>query len=125
MIQDIREKIKEYAEYARRDWFVILVIFLVSFASFGLGRLSAVYGNGSRDHLEIVYPEAQEAAALGAAALKNRETGAYVASVSGSKYHRLDCPGASAIKEENKLYFSTKEAAEAAGYAPAANCKGL
>lgn len=51
--------------------------------------------------------------------------GQYVASKSGSKYHLPWCPGAKQMKEENKIYFSSKEEAEAAGYAPAANCKGI
>lgn len=51
--------------------------------------------------------------------------GQYVASKKGSKYHLPWCPGAKAMSEENKIYFDSKEVAEAAGYAPAANCKGL
>ena len=49
----------------------------------------------------------------------------YVASKSGTKYHLPWCSGARRIKEENKVWFATKEEAEAAGYTPAANCKGL
>lgn len=123
MIQDIRAKIKEFLRLLRADLFIIVVIALVSLASFGLGRLSVLYGDEGRDRLEIVYPDGQEATVFEAAALKSPETGAYVASISGSKYHRPDCPGAQTIKEENKLYFATKAEAEAAGYTPAANCK--
>jgi hypothetical protein len=46
----------------------------------------------------------------------------YVASKSGTRYHHLTCPGAKQIKEENKLFFSTAQQAEAAGYSKAANC---
>lgn len=123
MIQKIVEKIKEFLRLLRADIFIILVIALVSLASFGLGRLSVFYGDESRGRLEIVYPDGQEATVFEAAALKSPETGAYVASISGSKYHRLDCPGAQSIKEENKIYFATASEAEAAGYTPAANCK--
>lgn len=48
-----------------------------------------------------------------------------VASKSGTKYHLLTCPGAKQIKPENKITFTSPEAAEAAGYTKAANCKGL
>lgn len=51
--------------------------------------------------------------------------GAYVASKGGTKYHLPWCSGAQRIKEENKVWFSTKAEAEAAGYSPAANCKGI
>ena len=51
--------------------------------------------------------------------------GSYVASKSGTKYHLPWCGGAQRIKEENKVWFKTKEDAEKAGYTPAANCKGI
>ena len=51
--------------------------------------------------------------------------GQYVASKSGSKYYLPWCGGAKLIKDENKVWFATKADAEAAGYAPASNCKGL
>jgi len=53
-------------------------------------------------------------------------TGAgFVASKSGTKYHLLTCPGAKTIVEKNRIYFKTEALAQAAGYNPAANCKGL
>lgn len=132
MIQNVPGKIKEFLRLLRADLFIIVVITLVSLASFGLGRLSVLYGDDRRGHLEIVYPESQQASvfqAAGAGAIgsnsQNTKTGAYVASVSGSKYHLPDCPGAQAIKEENKVYFATASEAKKAGYTPAANCKGL
>jgi methylphosphotriester-DNA--protein-cysteine methyltransferase len=51
--------------------------------------------------------------------------GGYVASKNGTKYHLPWCGSAKQIKEENKVWFATKEEAEAAGYTPAANCKGI
>ncbi len=52
-------------------------------------------------------------------------TATYVASKSGTKYHLHTCPGASQIKEENKIFFATAVEAEAAGYSKASNCPGL
>lgn len=49
----------------------------------------------------------------------------YVGSRSGTKYHLLTCPGAKQIKESNKIFFTTKEDAQKAGYTPAGNCKGI
>lgn len=49
-------------------------------------------------------------------------TAPYVASKAGSRYHHITCPGAKQIKEDNKIYFRTVQAAMAAGYSKAANC---
>jgi hypothetical protein len=49
----------------------------------------------------------------------------YVASKNSTKYHLPWCSGAARIAEENKVWFASKEEAAAAGYAPAANCKGI
>ena len=46
-----------------------------------------------------------------------------VASSGGTKYHKLDCPGADSIKEDNKIYFNSLQEAKAAGYTAASNCK--
>ena len=40
-------------------------------------------------------------------------------------YHHTWCSGAARIKEENKLWFETSIAAEAAGYSLAGNCPDL
>ncbi len=56
---------------------------------------------------------------------KNEVEARYVASKNGQVYHLLICPGAKQIKDANKIYFNTKEEAEAAGLRPAANCKGI
>lgn len=133
ILQNVLAKIKAVS---RDDWMVVLIIVLVAILSFGLGRLSVSYGEGK---LEIVYPSQEGASAV--TSLKGKEQsvqkssleaqpllsgeGQYVASKNGSKYHFPWCPGARSIKEENKIYFSTKEEAEARGYAPAVNCKGL
>jgi|SRR3989344_5371225 len=96
-----------------------LVIILVALAAFGLGRLSVIYGQ--KGELEIAYPpEEQAGAVLGAAA-----EGTYVASKTGSKYFLPWCGSVGQIKKENKIWFASKVDAEAAGYQPAGNCKGI
>ena len=49
--------------------------------------------------------------------------GKYVASKNGTKYFPEDCKGSKTIKEANKIFFSTPEEAEKAGYELAKNCK--
>lgn len=52
-------------------------------------------------------------------------SGAYMASKNGTKYYLPTCSSANRIKAENRVWFASREEAEAAGYAPAANCPGL
>ncbi len=52
-------------------------------------------------------------------------TGAYVGSKNGTKYHLPWCGSAKLIKEENRVWFASKEEAEKAGYIPASTCKGI
>jgi len=49
----------------------------------------------------------------------------YVGSKNSNKYHLPWCSGARRIAEHNKVWFSSKAEAEAAGYTPAGNCKGI
>lgn len=135
MIQKIVEKIKTLPRIVWSDIFLIGIILLVSLASFGLGRLSVFYGD--KEGVKILYPENQSGAVYESLGKSRTEgmaeeevplpspLGQYVASKTGSKYHFPWCSGAQSIKEENKIYFDSKEAAEKAGYTPAANCKGL
>lgn len=135
MVQDIVEKIKELPREFWNDLFTVAVIVLVSLASFGLGRLSVFYetpreGVVSIEQAEILSetPLNSEGNVASVSAVTERATppeGAYVASKEGSKYHLPWCSGAQQIKEENKIFFQTKADAEAAGYTPASNCKGI
>jgi hypothetical protein len=49
-------------------------------------------------------------------------SGNFVASINGKAYYPTGCAAANRIKEENKVWFDTKEEAVAQGYKPAANC---
>lgn len=123
MIPNIRQKIKRVRREVWDDLFIAALVILVGLSAFALGRLSVL--NEADGGFQIVYPDERDpmvaAAVLGADAPR----GDYVASKSGTKYHFTWCPGAQSIKEENKIFFATKEEAERAGYGPAANCKGM
>ena len=108
--------------------FLSIVIILVAILSFGIGRLSVI---GNREPIKIEYnPELttnnsqpttkikQTASVINT--IGNTEV---ITSKNGARYHYLHCSGAKQIKEENKIVFSTPEAAKAAGYTLAANCK--
>jgi hypothetical protein len=128
----------------------VITVVLASSASFGLGMLAerSIAGEGGGVKIQGVPAGAFSAAAALApipkaskssnVSVKSKstakeeptgtataETGVYVASKKGTKYHLPTCSGAKTMSEENKIWFTTKEEAEAAGYMPAANCKGL
>jgi hypothetical protein len=133
-IQEITEKFKGFLN--NPEYVLTILIVCVSLSSFWLGRISA------QEQAENV-PKMQSATVVtggsntgsndtrkaenGVTETK-RETpaeGGYVASKSGTKYHLPWCGSAKQIKEENKIWFATKEEAEKAGYTPASNCKGI
>lgn len=118
-----------------------LIIILVAFGSFGLGRLSRIAETktpvairGMEASVGKILPD--KAVGIKQGDILNGTTGKsltantpnegfIVASKTGKKYHFPWCASAQTIKEENKIWFATKEEAEAAGYTPAANCRGL
>jgi hypothetical protein len=108
-----------------------LVLVLLGAISFGLGRLSAMSGNASTPiqtcaQAPAALPAVMDETGTTRAALTEQSIGGeYVASKNGSVYHFPWCSGAQRIKEENKVWFPSVEEARAAGYRPAANCKGL
>lgn len=152
-IEDLRQKIKGIIQITSErvskgrfsgfrlpilseDLVFMLVIMLVAFGSFGLGRLSKI--EGAKVPIQIQNaPEVTKETFSGKASnttkntldanhiAEQKESGKLVGSRTGSKYHYPWCSGASRIAEANRLYFASKAEAEKAGYTPAANCKGL
>jgi len=119
------EKFKSYL--ADETLFIAILLILVSFISFGLGRQSVMGGEirpAPTAPAGISITETPKAIE-NKAPIESLSSEKVVVSKSGTKYHLLNCPGASQIKEENKVYFENTELARAAGYTPAANCPGL
>lgn len=121
---NLSEKLQKIKPY-QNDLIIVLVILFVGLISFGLGRLSALSEQKSPIVVENL------ASGIGFALESSDLIGEseaeklYVVSKNGTKYHYPWCSGAQRINEENKIWFSTKEEAERAGYTPASNCKGL
>jgi hypothetical protein len=118
--------------------FTSLLVVLVAVASFGLGRASVTpvthdIGTDSQPDALADRVRVYEAVPATVSATTPpahggtdvQEEGEVVASKTGTKYHLPSCSGARTIKLENRIMFPTRAAAEAAGYAPAANCPGL
>ncbi len=133
-IKHLKEKIKQFAVViGRADIFTGVIIILVAFLAFGLGRLSVLESKKPDIRIETI--PAGEAGAMGAAAInavsnntgtaKETTQGQFVASKNGTKYYFPWCAGANRIKEENKVWFQTAEDAKNAGYQPSSTCKGL
>ena len=121
------EKIKIWLKSSNSDIYLTVIIVMVALISFALGRISVL--KEKKFDIEII--GAQEVKPpLGSLTSKSEgppdgQAGNLVGSKNGTAYHLLTCPGAKQIKEENKIYFSTKEDAQKAGYHPAGNCPGL
>lgn len=140
-MQSIKEKLNKIKVVGERIFdnqiiFTTLIIILVSFSSFGLGRLSkieenkkplSIYDNITRvDNLaSIITTESKEPVEVQPPQLGLVAGGKYIASKNSDKYHAPWCSGAQRINEENKIWFDSKEEAERAGYTPASNCKGI
>ena len=119
----------------RADFFTVIVIILVAFGSFGLGRLSSLEGKKSpilieRNLLLSSLPDeivqnVPNKNLTDSKKSQNNSPRSFVASKSGKKYYLPWCGGVSNIKEENKIWFSSEAEAKKSGYTPASNCKGL
>ncbi len=110
-----------------------LMVILVASFSFWLG-FGAGKEMGEKGEVHIVEQKLIEASLGGTSLAPTASTqaevplsagGQYVASKTGKSYHLPWCGGAKQIKEENKVWFNSKEEAESAGYAPAGNCPGI
>lgn len=125
-------KIKTWiASEQGKDILIVLIVILVGLGSFELGRLSK---SGDSPGIKIKYPDQAEnlpANAFQASSddsyndLKSASasTGRFFASSRGKKYYPEGCPAGSTLKEANKIWFETREEAEAAGYELSSSCE--
>lgn len=131
-------KVKSYIGHNQGDIIIAVSFILVALIAFGLGRLSVILGQKEpirveynniekQPNLGVLEPsEGQKTAqdsSLGGNLGQNQ--GLFVGSKNSDKYHYPWCSGAQRIKEENQIWFSSKEEAEKLGYSPAGNCEGL
>lgn len=135
-IQELSSKFKGFQFHT--DYLLAILILIVSCLSFYLGRSSM---RQKPESAIQTLPTVINSTETHQSFTSNTETstpqtepkplpvddkqGTYVGSKKGTKYHLPWCAGAKRIKEENKIWFSTKEDAQKAGYTPATNCKGI
>ncbi len=136
------EKIKSFiSSEAGKDIMVVLIVILTGLGSFGLGRLSK---ENASTGVKIEYPKELTSLAGNAIsattpvvkaaptqkvvpastntstttlAIKN-----YFASSRGHKYYPAGCSAGKSLSMDNRIYFSTREEAEAAGYTLSNSC---
>ena len=132
------EKIKSFIQTEKgKDIMVMIIVILVGLCSFELGRLSKDTKN---EGIQVEYPNEevkQEANAISALSNSNilqndkmsqtvntnTSSKNFFASSRGSKYYSVGCSAGKSIKQENRIYFETKEEAERAGYALSSSCR--
>ncbi|OGI45578.1 hypothetical protein A2121_03270 [Candidatus Nomurabacteria bacterium GWB1_40_6] len=127
------EKIKQFIESEKgKDILVVIIVILVGLGSFELGRLSKENGSGG---IKIEYGDqyqgtSQTANAISAVTDVGRlETNSsssgktFFASSRGSKYYSTSCSAGKTIKQENRVWFTTGEEAERAGYVLSSSCQ--
>jgi hypothetical protein len=100
---------------------IISILLLASTASFALGYLAGQEGRGGSG----TKPADSPATDIFSDPITSSSTGKFVASKNGTKYYLPECAGVERISESNKVWFASVADAVSAGYAPAANCKGL
>ena len=124
------EKIKLFIQSeVGKDILVICIVILVGLGSFELGRLSK---EGSNSGIKVNYPTrdtTQSASVISTIDNLRRVTQNanssgknYFASNRGKKYYSLGCSAGKTIKDDNKIYFATKDEAEKAGYLLSSSC---
>lgn len=136
-----------------KDIFIFLAVLLIGAGAFMIGRIS-VGETERKNELKIVSPSNLSATVeesqfgtnpsttesqidqLGSSTLrafKSRhqststfaKSGIYVGSRNGKVYYLPTCSASNRIKMENKVWFKDKKEAEARGYKPASNCRGI
>ena len=127
------EKIKYFISSEQgKDILTILIIILVGFGSFGLGRLSK---NNPKETFKL------ENSDISANVLKSIESPKlsnfkpnisqknevsinknFFASSRGKKYYPVGCSAGNSLSEANKIWFSTGEEAQQAGYELSKSC---
>ncbi len=112
---------------------IILSCVLIGGTSYMIGTMKINESQG-RD-IQIIYPaeiamkmddtQGGESVQNVSSKQTNISTGQIVASKNGTRYYYSHCTGINRIKEENKVYFQSKEEAEARGLTLASACKPL
>jgi hypothetical protein len=127
-------KIKQFIESEKgKDILMVIIVILVGLGSFELGRLSKEANSsgikilpaqtGEYSSQNLFKDTEQAANVMSAKNSANSVSKNFFASSRGSKYYSLGCSAGKTIKQENRIYFTTGEEAEKAGYTLSSSCQ--
>ena len=118
------QKIKQFLENETgKDVLIVIIVILVGLGSFGLGRLSKKAQN---EGLRVEYTNEGASVINSLNTSENdlkQTSNAFFASSKGTKYYSVTCSAGKTIKQENRIYFNTREEAEGAGYELSSSCR--
>ena len=144
-MEKIKQFINQILESEKgKDILIVIIVILVGLGSFELGRLSKEnnstglkidYTDQNRgQNTQIIDQEAN--VILGPNSIKTPNSTIskitqnsdfvnknFFASSRGSKYYSISCSAGKTIKQENRIYFSTGEEAQLAGYMLSSACQ--
>jgi hypothetical protein len=132
------EKIKQFLQSEKgKDLLTVLIVVLVGFGSFVLGRLSkenspqntqAQYSdqNGNNQDANVVSAPDVGLEQAGNTTSQNTSGSSsnkpFFASSKGKKYYTANCGAGKTIKPANLIYFDTEATAQKAGYTLSSSC---
>ena len=143
-MEKIKPKITYWLDSEKgKDIMVVVIVILVGLGSFELGRLSKQntssgiqieYTDQNSNQQASIFSSLASSSVLPARNASRNDAGGqktridnsgknFFASSKGSKYYSMGCSAGKSIKQENRVYFATREAAEGAGYTLASGCK--
>jgi len=117
-IPNLFHKIKSKINFDKIILIYLFIIIGVGISAFGLGRLSVE--SPSLGHFEA---SSGVNSTIPQKDLTREGEKRYVASKNGKMYYSIGCSGASRIKAENQVWFSTSIDAEKSGFTVASACK--
>jgi hypothetical protein len=121
------KKIKSFVESeGGKDILIVIIVILVGLVSFELGRLSKENGSSGIKILSAqagsqIATDVELPVSVRSTSVADNKT--FFASSKGSKYYSLGCSAGKTIKQENRVYFTTGEEAQAAGYTLSTSCR--
>ena len=144
-IHDWTSKIKSYTEESPgkvHAFYTLILLVIVASIFFALGRLAAleekhspltisksVTPQDTRSQtsaaIEAFIPTSETASTTLQTSTETAQNGEVIGSKSGKKYYYPWCGTLKRVKLQNQIHFGSIDLARAAGYVPAANCKGL
>jgi len=126
------EKIKQFIKSEKgKDILIVIIIILVGLGSFELGRLSkndtGILKMEYKDQNSTQNTDITDSGVVGFTQSEIPKTANssgknFFASSKGKKYYTINCSAGKTIKQENRVYFTTGEEAEKAGYTLSSEC---